>query len=537
MRKEVLAAVMLSVSSAVTAQTTAGPDDGVPIFFLADSQIHNVYGTSLKQMFPAADRVSRVAIRPPEVNLLAPLTLRHALDRADRNAAGDAGVVVVLGDGTNIGCSGEADEFDAEFARLQPRVIRLMAHGNHDTYMMGTVNSYVPTASTALSPLQMTTSALPVDEAWWHHRQAPAEAGTSMIGRNWLDACFAPNSTNGTPSTPMNKVRWLARYAASLAPFGLVEKADGPSGDAAVAYSQSALPGSPLARLNYRGRGVFYRPSLGTGRNDQDYARSWNSFLVQAIDISPNHTLVLIDTSVRPVARGGLPFAWTNAGTRSRIGEEQFEVLRELLSNIPSERSVIVGGHFPLKALARRERKALIQMLRARPAGLWAYVSGHTHDHLTTTEYPGGVDVNIGSTTDWPMESHVVRFDAQSPALLRVDQQVLSSAVAPLDYTYTWDLAGRYSELCRHIGAARELAAAQRGVFQRAWASPTMDPEKCEAVQKDWNASAAELARYRAEISRRFDDELDYRDFVLRVAAGASRFEAVQRPIGTRRIP
>lgn len=537
MRKLVWAAATVAVLSGAPVAARAGSDE-VALLFLADPQVHNAYGTSLKQMFPLADWVSKVAIRPPEVNLLAPLTLRHAIVTGQARLDPVNRTVIVLGDGTNIGCSGEADVFDAEFTRAtaRPGTVRLMAHGNHDSYLMGTVNAYGPAGANAWTPGQTMTASLPVDEAWWNPTDAPVNTGTSLQGRNWLDACYKPAGADTAAGTPMNKLRWLARYARSLQPHGLVQTGDGAAPHDGLKFSGAASPGSALAALNYRSRGIWYRPRPQAGRGG-DYARAWDSFMVQAVDIDDRHALVLIDTSVCRNARGGLRFAWTNAGTHSCIGRAQFDSIQALVDQIPKSRNVIFAGHFPLKDLKSRERRRLIAMMQdANPSG-WTYVSGHTHEELSLTPYPGGVDWNIGSTTDWPMESHVLRFDAASSHVLRHESTVLTAQVQPLDYASQSDMAGRYSELCRHLGAAEALATAQPADYRASWVSPSMTPARCEEIQAHWAQHANALVGHQATISDRFDRDAAYRDFILRVAAGASRYEAGQRRFGPRRIP
>jgi hypothetical protein len=536
MRKIILAAcaaVVLFGTQAAAAQKGAAPDD-VSLLFLADPQVDNVHGTSLKQMFPFSDWVSKVAIRPPEVNLLAPLTLRYALTTGQSKLPEANNVVIVLGDGTNIGCSGEADVFDAQFLHGKPGTLRLMAHGNHDSYMMGTVNSYGPAGANTWTPGQMMTSDLPVDEAWWNPTDAPEVTGTSVTGRNWLDACYKPATAIGKAGTPMNKVRWLARYADSLNPHGLVQKPDGVESDDGLKFVGTATPGTALAALNYRSRGIWYRPKPGTS---PDYARAWNSFVVQAFDVGDRHTVVLIDTSVCQNAIGGPQFLWTNAGEHSCIGKAQFEAIDALLAGIPADRNVIFGGHFPLKGLKRGERRKLVGIMKGRNPSGWTYVSAHTHDAMSDKSYSGGVDRNIGSTTDWPMESHVLRFDATSSRIVGQQSTVLRDEVKQLDYALDWDMAGKYSELCRHIGAAKALAEADASAYEARWVSPPMTEAACEAIQRNWAENAKALTGYQDRISERFEVDADYRRFILRVAVAASRYEAGQTRLGPRKIP
>lgn len=532
MRTTLLAAAFGVLLSGHASAASAPEEIQLP--FLADPQIHNVYGASLKQMFPLADWVSKVAIRPPEVNLLAPLVLRDALAQVPTIADSRSDVMIVLGDGTNIGCSGEADVFDREFARSRPDTVRLMAHGNHDSYLMGTVNSYGPWGTNAHAPTP--PGDFPVDEAWWMPTGTPEVTSTSGFGRNWLDACYKPAMHGELAGTPMNKPRWLARYLGTLEPHGLQLRSEGMADYAGRRFSAAGRAGTRLAALNYRAAGIWYAPEPATTTRGADYARAWNSFLVQAVDVGPRHTVILIDTSVCQNARGGLAYLWSNAGTHSCMGHAQFETIARLLDQVPEDRRVIFAGHFPLKDLRGRERKRLVRLMeRANPDG-WTYVSGHTHAAFSDTRYASGIDLNIGSTTDWPMESHALRFDASARLAGRKTHR-LSEQVQPLDYAENWNLAGRYSELCRHIGAARALAAATPAIYDTAWISPTMDERECHAIQTDWRASAEALGRDQARISERFDSEKDYREFVLRVAAGASRYEYGQRRFGPRRIP
>lgn len=496
----------------------------LPIFFIADPQVHNVHGIALKQMIPIADKASKVAIRPPEVNLLAPLVLRHALETGHKANGDSSKLVVVLGDGTNIGCSGEADVFDDEFRRF-PSMVRLIAHGNHDSYMMGTINSYGPVKSNVSEPTGMMKAELPVDEAWWSPKLEPESKKPKLRGRNWLDACYKPENLPHAAGTPMNKVRWLARYAKSLKRQGMVQRYVGRTDDGGFEYVETAEPLTALAKFKYRARGVWYRPQKDDNSPPVDYQRTWESFLVQAADVSDAHTLVLIDTSVCRDARGGIRMWGSNAGTHACIGARQFKVIGDLLRQIPRSRKLIFAAHFPLIKLEKAERKELRELMRKYSPEGWTFISGHTHDASSPYVDADGMDLNIGSTTDWPMESHVVRFKADSAQIAGVDSTLLGKTYLPLAYSLKWDLAGKYSELCRHLPAADKLAEANPEQYQSHWISPTVDKDSCNLLQKHWLDNAHELTRHMKTISRRFDDEPEYRRFILRLAAGASLYE------------
>jgi hypothetical protein len=522
MHKVLVAAALAACSaSALGAEETTSPTQ---VFFLADPQIHNVYGAALKQMFPVSNWVSGVAIRPPEVNLLAPLVLRHSLTRGMEQLPADNRLVVVLGDGTNIGCSGEAEVFDAEFRRSDT-TIRLMAHGNHDSYLMGTVNSYGPRPEDTRPLDHMSRAPLPVDETWYTATPSPVVTGTSMANRNWADGCYQPVRNGGQPGTPMNKVRWMARYAAGLEAQGLVQTPGGTAKHGGLRFTGSAVPGTPLAALNYRSEGIWYRPKQSTTPGHSDYARSWNSYMVQAVDLDARHTLVLIDTSVCQNARGGPSYVHSNAGQNACLGWEQYATLTRMLDGMADERSLIVGGHFPLNDLKGDRRKLIGLFNKVRPAG-WTYVSGHTHHAITSRKYGNGVDVNIGSTTDWPMESHVLAFAADAPTVVDTKSLVIGTTIAqPRTYRAGTQMGGKYSELCRHLPVARALADASPETAGTLWVSPSLTTAQCDAIQADWAKHAQVLMDDQERISKRFDDEPRYRDFVLSVAASASLHE------------
>lgn len=525
--RDLTAAALAGMLAAATA-TAAGPatQQGPRVFFLADPQVHNVHGPALKQMFPVADFVSKVAIRPAEVNLLAPLVLRDALEGDRGGQARRPELVVVLGDGTNIGCTGEADVFDAQFKRV-PGLVRLMAHGNHDSYLMGTLNSYGPTKHTVRFPSRMVDPAnrLPVDDGWFSEPDIPVVQSTQLWNRNWRDTCYSPAVGGAPVGTPMNKVRWLARYADSLAHLGLRQEPEGTTSDGGITFRGIGAAGTPLGALDYRARGIWYRPIVQAGRARGDYQRAWKSFSVQVADISDTHTLLLLDTSVCEVARGGLRMLATNAGSNACIGEAQLDVIQSMVDEVPSSRHLVFAAHFPLKALRQHERDALVAIMARRNPSGWTYVSGHTHDASSPYVLGGGVDLNIGSTTDWPMERHVVRFAPDAARVTGIESRLLGATHMPLAYRVEWDWAGRYSELCRHYGAARALADAVPAQYELEWNSPSVSRDECIPLQAEWRRSAEQLQAFQARISERFDSDPDYRRFVLRLAAGASLYE------------
>ena len=182
---------------------------------VADPQIHNVYADRLFQMSVIADLGTGVARRPPELNLLARYALEDLLARGRVGLPEDS-PVVALGDATHVACTSEWDEFTEAMDRgLGEGSVWLMAHGNHDSYLMGVANDWVPGWIPGGGPLQMRTSMYPTEESWWGAPTSPAE----FQGTGWKPACFTGADADG--GLPLNKVRWLAAYMAHLRDLGL----------------------------------------------------------------------------------------------------------------------------------------------------------------------------------------------------------------------------------------------------------------------------------------------------------------------------
>ena len=75
-----------------------------PVIFLADPQVHNIYALPLAQMNDISNKASRVAIRPPELNILAPLIMEELIRDATQEPVE---AMFVLGDAANIACTSE----------------------------------------------------------------------------------------------------------------------------------------------------------------------------------------------------------------------------------------------------------------------------------------------------------------------------------------------------------------------------------------------------------------------------------------------
>ena len=492
----------------------AAPPAGAPVLFVADPQIHNVFGMKLQQMTYWADTVSKVAVRPPELNILAPLILEHSVSRAAGET--DPSLAIVLGDATNIACSGEYESFAASIEASRPAgVPLLMAHGNHDSYLMGTVNSYIPENVCDWEPEGMAQSPRPTDQSWWG--SGSINAGNE---RNWRDACFQPPDTVTEPSSPMNKSRWLSKYIRFLEKDGLIDEApieDAEGGELGIPLHYTAEPGSLLDKYNYAASGLWVQPKFGPkpSSDDTDFMRVSRSYIVQRVDVD-GARIVVIDTSVCEKAWGGFKFKWTNAGEHACIGDNQFARIETFIEDTPEHMRLVIAGHFPLADLTSRDRKRLIELASGHEN--WVYMSAHSHNAVSETRWKGGWEINVGSTTDWPMEVNAAWFNTgkRPPAVQTFTNRV------PEGFSYESDIILGKAEVCRHLPAAKFLADVRESEMDSTYAPP-LDKSCSAGKQEDWLDYGNDLAGYMDRIRMRFKANEKYRQYVLQVAGAASR--------------
>lgn len=503
---------------------------------IADPQLHNVYGVGVKQMSEGANKITRVAIRPPELNLLAPIVLRDLTQRMQEEAPdGHKEVLLALGDVMNIACSGEFDLFLESLDGLNPRPLLLLAHGNHDTYLMGTVNAYLPLADNWSRPDDMGTSTEPVDEQWWGMPDAPMPSSA----KNWRDACYDCGISG---STPMNKSRWLARYLGMLKKDGLQLVNTQASNDGKrVSIRYKPKPNSRLAAKNYRAEGHWVKPSISIDSTPRSSSllSVYESYIVQQVDLSRKHRLFIIDTSVIEIASGGFGYA-KNAGTNARIGREQIGTLKRLLDNTPAETRVTLAGHFPLNKLEKAERMELLDLLAPFPG--WNYLSGHSHYSKAPHrgfDWGTGYEVNVASTTDWPMAANRIFLKEEHGMHAALPYMNGGS----LNIAYLGGRTKKVPELCRHLPVATKIAEWKVDTSSEnlPWTSPAPCGDcglaRADAGANAWQKAGKRLMTARRTIEERYVDEPEYKKFILSLAAAASRAEANQRDIANWIIP
>jgi hypothetical protein len=529
---------------AVYTRPTAGADSvqidryvSATVLFIADPQIHNVQGGNVKQTMLGADIVSHVAQRQPEINLMAPYALTALIRKGvDQQVKNPTSFMVILGDATNAGCTGEFDRFSQAVANAQPGRILLMAHGNHDSFLMGTINYWQSVFDTA-DVSGFDGSPVPVDASWW----TPARGAN---GRGWPALCYE----HGQSKVPINKVQWMGRYIKSLqGEHGLAlqggtsrERSWTESGKSVpvLPFSGAGEPGTPLAKLAYQVAGEWVRPEASS----RGLLASYESYMVQAVNVGDSHRLIIIDTSgcAEFQASGwsrGIRYVGQNAGMNGCIGNAQIATIRSMAADrLGAGRQLVFAGHFPLEKIFAADRTALIDVMKtASGSAAWTYLSAHTHDPKSVWLWAGGKEINMGSTTDWPMSAYQVQFGEEVTAPTLDFSEAMFGSGTAFAYDGPWPFSGG-AELCRHVDAAIKLSKWNPGNGNLFTSPGTWwSYAKCGVSHRFYTTYQERMKQAMDEIERRMSDtsgkEAAYQDEMLRIMAAASLNECRKRSV------
>lgn len=509
-------------------------DVSATVLFIADPQIHNVQGGNVKQTMLGADIVSHVAQRQPEINLLAPYALTALIRKAvGQQVKNSTSFMVILGDATNAGCTGEFDRFSQAVANAKTGRILLMAHGNHDSFLMGTINYWQSVFGKA-DVSGFDGSPVPVDASWW----TPARGAA---GSGWPALCYE----HGHSKVPINKVQWMGKYMKSLqGEHGLVlqggtshQRSWTKSGEVVqvLPFSGKGAPNTRLEKLAYQVAGEWVRPEASS----RGLLASYESYMVQAVNVGDSHRLIIIDTSgcAEFQASGWsrrIRYVGQNAGTKGCIGKAQMATIRSMAADRRGTgRQIVFAGHFPLEKIVDVDRTALIdEMKMAGGSAAWTYLSAHTHDPKSVWLWTGGKEINMGSTTDWPMSAYQVQFGKEVTAPALDFSEAMFGSGTAFAYDGPWPFSGG-AELCRHVDAADKLSKWNPGngnlfASPGTWWSYT----KCSVSHRKHQER---LKQAMDEIERRMNDtsgqEAAYQDEMLRIMAAASLNECRKRSV------
>jgi len=325
-----------------------------PALLISDCQIHNLFSQALPERNLSAEAMAATAIRPPQLDLFGPDVLAWIL----ANGSPDADVVLHLGDALDLACTGEFETFLGVMAK-SPRPW-FMAPGNHDFFYFGVYD--------------------PQDVGLW--KSASHGAGeplrkdefirryVAVVRKQQDPGCAALDRTLGTEELPAD-FDWTA-----------------PDGTEGL-----------LAAIHWH----------------LDPKEPWRSFLLQAVDVTAERgfpaRVYLLDSCQYQRRPELVPNAWKswplhlNCGFTGEMLPDQLRTLRGWLAARPPESSVFMCHH-PFDNLAPRSKSSLGWLWNEYHVGMM--VTAHTHSgYFAHHDLGGGFDemeLNLGSTTDWPME-------------------------------------------------------------------------------------------------------------------------------------
>jgi len=531
------------------------------IAVIADPQLHNYYGSSLKQMSIGADIASKVALRPPELNILAPYAfeelLLNVLTSEDPND--DSNVALVLGDATNVACSGEYERFNKVISTVtaKQKKLWLMAHGNHDSYLMGTVNSYTMHDEVYKKQKRhgkfnwpvVEENGFPVDVSWWNKTDVP-------MGKNWRDACLQDSDIG--ESSPMNKIRWLAKYINYLKANEVKFSSypiDNSKEKQHIKTKRFRIKANDESTINghkFELLGRWAAPTFQVQSPEKNYPsnihflKPYSSYVVQYYEVDNETSVLLIDTSVCIDASArwaGVKYLTTNAGTHACIGEQQFDDIETLISN-HLDRNIILAGHGTISELEKKEQVRLFNIIKnyKRLGKQWTYISAHTHKPINDINWGSISEVNIGSTTDWPMEAHrfyINKVDGNIDyrKTFYLDEKLLDPKFSyDINYKhYKKPFLSSLTELCRHLPTAEALS--KFDPTKDTWTSPAQGNSQFESYEfcqrnplENWGVLTKKLTEYLKVIATNMKQE-EYRSAMLKIAASVSLAESKTKSI------
>jgi len=363
-----------------------------PIFLIADNQFNNIYTDPVVFRNGYADDLTKVAIRPPQLDIFA-----HELFQwtVNKYSAKDQ-IVIHLGDALNIACLSEWRRFENSLQNIDMNRFA-MVPGNHDFYWYGV------SAGQGSEPKQQ-----------------------------WAIACddkYPIKSEDANCSKRFTKGKFIKHYL-DLIPI----KYDGVSRGKYYSSNPNALV-----------QRVFVQRYI-------DEHDEFSSFIVQDITIpSKNNSKplkgIIIDTSTydeRPLNfLGHFEIkGYKNPGERAGITQKQKVIIEKWIEEYQHKKEqFMVFGHHPLKEFGAEDKVWLINLIKTNRYAL-GYISAHTH--LGYVDRDKITEINVGSITDFPNEIRTLEINPRSGKLSTTLQQVRENKLgdsrwceARYDYTYT----------------------------------------------------------------------------------------------------
>ena len=323
-----------------------------PVILIGDNQFNNIYTNPTIWRNYYADKLTKVSIRPPQLDIFSPELFNWTLNEHNIKNR----YFVHLGDGLNIACLNEWGRFQKSLLDNVDNHRFVMAPGNHDFFWYGVT----------------------------------AGQGRT-IKRDWAIACdnsYPIENADANESKRFTKGKFINHYLAYI-PINYPKDTTGEYRD---------------NRKNAFVERIFVQrfPT----ENDE-----YSSFLLQSINIPTKSSKKLKGLVIDTANYEGRPLNFLgyfsigghkNPGEMAEIGKKQKSMI-ESWSREYSKRKeeFIIFGHHPLKEFDEKQRAWLMSLIDKNPYAL-GYISAHTH--LGYVEDRAITEVNVGSITDYPNE-------------------------------------------------------------------------------------------------------------------------------------
>lgn len=371
------------------------PSHPVDVLFMGDSQIHNLFMGPNFFRSRLADKISPVAIRPPQQDFHAPDLLQWTLRNFAENKH-----VVFLGDALDVACKNEWETFTKAMNPNKPGKIHhkgwVMAPGNHDFFFYGITNG-------------------------------SRGKKDSAIHKSWAKACsskFAPKATSNIKETILAKDDFVRAYTKVLLAQNKANPEDFP-----ITKNDIRCKRPRLSKKNYLreprthmidceweapNKDSFYQRLYYSLPVIDDIRVSYKSLIIQEINLTPKGfdkyeiKGILMDfTNYRqnPTILGILngngkskryaPLPGVTGGIQRAQIKKIKRWIRE--DNDPNTLYIFMGHH-NLKSLSFPAQKLMKELVSNVKKSL--FMSGHTHSgFINQKEFIS--EINVGSMTDW----------------------------------------------------------------------------------------------------------------------------------------
>ncbi len=327
----------------------------IPVILIADNQLHHLYGDPVWLRSGFTNQFVPVAIRPVQLDFYAPDILKWIIKSYGKNKQ-----VIHLGDALNIACTVEFDQFKKIMSKSGKGWV--MAPGNHDF-------NYFGNGHFALS--------------------------------QWEKACKTGDGQGKT----MTKDLFVKAYLDVLSTQSTQHENFGfTNADHVDRHDWEAAPGDSSFVS-----GVWW---------NIDKESPWRSFIVQRLNLTlpqqasdssgkkASVTAILLDTNQYEYRPRLIPFlSVRNSGLTGEFLDDQISVVEGLLKQKEPGDVIVIMGHHPYHTLSQYSKDTLARW--RQDYGIQLYISAHTHTaqyFVRKSNDVNWLELNIGSTTDWPPE-------------------------------------------------------------------------------------------------------------------------------------